>query len=453
MLSLASWGLLLGAFALELSLIIAIVAAVCRFTKRPRRQRAIWQTVALAGILLCVAELAGVRGRIPHFFPKRSSRWHLNVTLVASDDRRSSEFELGKTNNRSADLENNGPVRWPGWIWLGGTVSFLLLNVATRLWLTWERERMSVSETELWASQLLARLGAKEVSIRIWNRVQGPVAFGFWRPTIAVPPNFAQRFSREQREVMLAHESAHLVLRDPICLALFDVLCALVWWHPLVWWARRSFRRVCETAADEASALLPAGPTTLAESLVLFGRELSLKGSIAGIAVGGKDSPSELNLRVRALLTASMQWQPLSRWSRWMPRVTAVCTVGFLLTLPLQSAFPTPIPEALASCFQGGRSLVPAAQPRRASGQQVASLALRVANQQARALYKCEPFTAGASALWTDGQWVWKDRRAFGSGDIEALVLLASDLSTQSVQVVLLDSQMRTPVRVSPQVK
>ncbi len=74
--------------------------------------------------------------------------------------------------------------------------------------------------------------------------------------------------------------------------------------------------------------------------------------------------------------------------------------------------------------------------------------ARELANKQARALYQCEPFAAGPAALWTNGHWVWQDRRGLGSGDIEAVVSLAPDLSTQSVQVLLLDSRTKLPMVV-----
>ncbi len=67
-------------------------------------------------------------------------------------------------------------------------------------------------------------------------------------------------------------------------------------------------------------------------------------------------------------------------------------------------------------------------------------MARSLANQQAMLLYHCEPFVSGPAALWTNGHWLWRTRRGLGHGDIEAVVALASDGSTQSVQVLLLQS-------------
>ena len=70
-------------------------------------------------------------------------------------------------------------------------------------------------------------------------------------------------------------------------------------------------------------------------------------------------------------------------------------------------------------------------------------MARALANQQALALYRCEPFVGGPSAVWTNEHWLWRARQALGEGDMEAVVSLAADGSTQSVQVLLLHSSMK----------
>jgi len=82
-------------------------------------------------------------------------------------------------------------------------------------------------------------------------------------------------------------------------------------------------------------------------------------------------------------------------------------------------------------------------QPAPATGGAAASLARRLANEQAQAVYHCQPFVVEQATVWTNRHWVWHDRRGFGQGDIEATVTLAPDLSTQNVQVSFLDSRPR----------
>lgn len=90
----------------------------------------------------------------------------------------------------------------------------------------------------------------------------------------------------------------------------------------------------------------------------------------------------------------------------------------------------------LAGC--GGSESPP---PAAAKQEQVAATARRLANERAQALYRCQPFEVDRAPQWTNRHWVWRDRRGYGGGDVEAIVSLAPDLSTQSVQVLLLDSR------------
>ena len=90
----------------------------------------------------------------------------------------------------------------------------------------------------------------------------------------------------------------------------------------------------------------------------------------------------------------------------------------------------------LSGCDRSGTRHPPANQE-----QPAASLARRLANEQAQALFRCQPFLADHPPLWTNRHWLWRDRRGYGGLDFETAVSLAPDLSTQSVQVFLLDSR------------
>ena len=74
---------------------------------------------------------------------------------------------------------------------------------------------------------------------------------------------------------------------------------------------------------------------------------------------------------------------------------------------------------------------------------QAETLAQKLANDQALALFKCEPFQNGPPAKFVQGHWVWHDRRAQGHGDIEATVQFAADGANPDVNVNLLDGTSR----------
>ena len=68
-------------------------------------------------------------------------------------------------------------------------------------------------------------------------------------------------------------------------------------------------------------------------------------------------------------------------------------------------------------------------------------LARRLANEQAQALYQCQPFQDGTAARFEGERWLWRDRQAYGQCDLEATVSFASNGSGRTVRVLLLDNR------------
>ena len=77
--------------------------------------------------------------------------------------------------------------------------------------------------------------------------------------------------------------------------------------------------------------------------------------------------------------------------------------------------------------------------PATLSAEEARSLARRIANEKAKELYGCEPFTDWALASLDETGWFWSSRRARGHGDLEATVHFSADGSKESVDVFLLD--------------
>jgi hypothetical protein len=117
-----------------------------------------------------------------------------------------------------------------------------------------------------------------------------------------------------------------------------DIVIALTWWHPFIWWARRQLHIATEAAADEASALVPGGPCALAECLVRFGRELAGAGSAHFLSAGGNGLKSQLAARVARLLREPAAWRPVSAWARCLPQFSAVIVALTSAILPIQTS-------------------------------------------------------------------------------------------------------------------
>lgn len=350
---LAWWGRLLGLLATEAALIVALAVVAARLSRAAQWRRLIWQTAFLAVALVWCLELGGGRDWLARWRPVPAPARQVTARVIGEPTVHAEPvpFEF-PTAMPVADLPPTPPqpLWWPGAFWLAGFGALWLKALGSRLWLAWRIRVVHKSEVGQAASlpirapsgrlaacptpneappaevaatvaRLRTVLGVGPVRLVAWRWLRGPVAFGLFRPTVAVPADFATRFTPVQREAMLAHELAHLANRDPLWLLVAELVCALAWWHPLMWWARRQFRAACEAAADEASALVPGGRVALAEALVNFGRELTAPG---GVGVAGSGLKSELARRVKALLAGAPGWKRASAASGWLVRGGAV---------------------------------------------------------------------------------------------------------------------------------
>ncbi len=77
-----------------------------------------------------------------------------------------------------------------------------------------------------------------------------PALVGLWRPRIVVGPDFEQRFSPAEQDLILRHEQSHRRHRDPWANAALAALRCVFWFHPLLPWAARRFLRDQELACD-----------------------------------------------------------------------------------------------------------------------------------------------------------------------------------------------------------
>ena len=199
------------------------------------------------------------------------------------------------------------PSAWPALLWTLGTLLVLARTAWTRFVLSRIRSRASRAvgpQTRSRVDRIACQVGLRRrVRLLECGGMSVPVAFGVLRPTVVVPAGFWDRFSREEQEVMLAHELAHLAARDPLWQLVAELACAMAWWHPAVWWSRSRLRAVSETAADEASLLVPGGPGALAGCLVALGRRMVGPRPLGWLSFQGSGFRSGLGRRVERLLS------------------------------------------------------------------------------------------------------------------------------------------------------
>ncbi|MBN8922280.1 MAG: hypothetical protein BGP10_12760 [Rhodanobacter sp. 68-29] len=136
-----------------------------------------------------------------------------------------------------------GHVGWHGvalLLWLAGVVAALGFAVLAQ-----RRYRR-----RLHGATPMADASAPRPVLRAASADVGPALVGAWRSRIVLPADFRQRYDATEQALILAHEAAHARRGDGWWSLLAQMLAALLWFHPLAWWALAALRHDQELACD-----------------------------------------------------------------------------------------------------------------------------------------------------------------------------------------------------------
>ncbi len=82
--------------------------------------------------------------------------------------------------------------------------------------------------------------------------VRAPFTVGALRPAVILPLGWSETLSNKDLEALALHETAHVKRRDPLLFLLVALVRAVLFFHPLVWFAARRVSLFAEEAADDA---------------------------------------------------------------------------------------------------------------------------------------------------------------------------------------------------------
>ncbi len=158
----------------------------------------------------------------------------------------------------SASSWRMGPVLFGLWC-LGALL--VLMRIGVGLWRVGVVRRRAV------------RLGTNGTVPVLEASVAVPVAVGLFRPAILLPAGAAE-WPGAYREAALRHEAAHIGRFDLWTNLLTHLVCAMYWFHPLMWAVARRLREEQELACDDVAVVSGTAPEVYAESLVAAARFL-----------------------------------------------------------------------------------------------------------------------------------------------------------------------------------
>ena len=96
-----------------------------------------------------------------------------------------------------------------------------------------------------------------------------PVTCGAWRPVVLLPETLPSHSPAIQRAV-LTHELLHVQRRDWLWVMGEEVLRAVLWFHPAVWWLVSRVRLAREEVVDELTVLSTGQRRAYLEALLAF---------------------------------------------------------------------------------------------------------------------------------------------------------------------------------------
>jgi bla regulator protein blaR1 len=211
--------------------------------------------------------------------------------------------------------------------WMSG-VALFLLPVVIGLWqirsvrrngLPW---RHGQTVTERFAIEAGVR---RRVEVLLHEALPGPMTCGLVRPAIVLPQD-AENWKREDLNRAIVHELEHIRRADSVTRCLARVVCAVYWFHPLIWIAWRRLSLEAERSCDDA-VLRCSDATAYADQLVGLAKRLSLASRSPLLAMASR---ADLSTRVGAVLDTRQR-----RGRAGTLSITLVCGAAIVLTIAI----------------------------------------------------------------------------------------------------------------------
>ncbi len=193
--------------------------------------------------------------------------------------------------------------------------------------------------------ETLRKHGAnRKVTFCTSKEIRVPAALGLWRPAVVVPEWALKELSPDQLNHVLLHELAHLQRWDDWTHLTQQVLQAVLFFHPAVWWIERKAALEREMACDDAVLAETDRPRAYAECLARLA-EKSLAHRSLAMAQAALGKVRQMSTRVARILDGN---RPAPTGLVWRPAASlvAIFAVGCAVCVsrtPKLLAFESPV--------------------------------------------------------------------------------------------------------------
>jgi beta-lactamase regulating signal transducer with metallopeptidase domain len=196
------------------------------------------------------------------------------------------------------------------------------------------------------------------------NRISVPTAVGFLKPVVVLPSWTLQELSPTELNAILIHELSHLRRWDDWTNLAQQVLKALLFFHPAVWWIESRLALEREMACDDAVLAETRSPRGYAQCLVAMAEKSFLHRGLT-LAQAAVNRMRHTSLRVAQILDVNR-----SRATRiWKPALYSVAAFFVVCLVSLSRApelvtFQDKTPDtAIATAASANATLASATSP------------------------------------------------------------------------------------------
>jgi TonB family protein len=318
------------AWALQTSLLVAIVALVSLGWHHARGRLLFWQGV-LALILLAPVVVPWHRPA-----PQSAATGSVAISQGPAVPLATVQSIWSRICNLDSVLWLIGAIALARLIWLGA--GLLRLRGLRRRAAPLEIPEIEISPNlSACPLQLAARVYGFAARRADWfssAEINGPVTFGWLRPCVLLPARVAE-LPQPLREAIAYHEWIHIERRDWLFVLAEEIIRSLLWFHPAVWFTLSRIQLAREQAVDEAVVQRTSDREGYANALLEVARQ-SLEPDLM---------PAPLFLRKRQLaarVLAVMKESRMSKFNSWVRIAAAGCAAWGAVALgawlfPLQS--------------------------------------------------------------------------------------------------------------------
>ena len=151
--------------------------------------------------------------------------------------------------------------------------------------------------------------GKRDVALCTSSVVKVPTALGLLKPAVVIPDWLIKELSPEELNQILLHELAHLRRWDDWTNLAQQVIKAVFFFHPAVWWIEKKVALEREMACDDAVLAETASPRSYAECLTRLAEKSFVQRS-AALAQAALGRVRQISVRVRRILDPQRSFVP-----------------------------------------------------------------------------------------------------------------------------------------------